>query len=174
MTEQEILQYNKMCSEFLGYQILFKKYQYENFNSSNEYYYEWDEGDIVCDKNGNEVNLYYKSDPLFELEELPFHSDWDYIMEIIEAIEEKGSSIVMNTEIKGDFKINRNTVQFYFNPSNNYLLHLELKSFIYEDAWKHPMYKDHIIKEFDFKNKGRKEGVVEAIYEFLKWYNKNG
>jgi hypothetical protein len=81
---KEIIEGNKLIAEFIGYQILHKKYQYRSFNSSNESYFEESEGDIVCDKNGDEVNLYLDGDPLFDLSELPFHSSWDLLMPVVE------------------------------------------------------------------------------------------
>ena len=84
MTQEEINDYNRRCAEFLGYQILNKKFQYENYNSSNESYFSWTEGNIVCDKKGNIV--YIDTEPLFELEELPFNSDWNRIHEVVNGI----------------------------------------------------------------------------------------
>lgn len=89
MTQEEIIEENKLIAEFMGYQVLRKKFQYKNWNSSDEFYFETDEGDIVCDKNGREVNLYADADPLFELEELPFNSSWDWLMSVVEKIEKE-------------------------------------------------------------------------------------
>lgn len=88
MQEQEIIEGNKLIAEFMGYQILHKKFQYQNFNSSNESYFANGEGKIVCDKDGHEVNLYPDGDPLEDLSELPFNSSWDWLMPVVEKIEE--------------------------------------------------------------------------------------
>lgn len=86
MKEEEIDQNNKLIAEFMGYQILHKKFQYRNFNSSNESYFENDEGEIVCDERGQEVNLYPDGDPLSDLSELPFNSSWEWLMPVLEKI----------------------------------------------------------------------------------------
>ena len=90
MNQQEIIEGNKLIAEFMGYQILHRKYQYRNFNSSNESYFADDKGEIVCDKNGYEVNLYPNGDPLEDLSELPFNSSWDWLMPVVEKIEDLG------------------------------------------------------------------------------------
>lgn len=91
MTDKEIIEGNKLLAGFLGYQLIQKKYQYLNYNSSNESYWEWDEGNIVCDKNGNEVN-FYNDEPLYSLEDIPFKS-WDVLMPVVEKIENLSTNI---------------------------------------------------------------------------------
>lgn len=85
MTEQEINSGNRLIAEFMGYQILNKNFQYLNYSSSNESYWEWDEGDIVCDEHGNEVN-FYNDEPLYSLEDIPF-KEWNVLMTVVEKIE---------------------------------------------------------------------------------------
>ena len=88
MNSTEILNSIILVSEFMGYKILHKKFQYQNYSSSNESYFAEDQGDIVCDKNGREVNLYPDRDPLCSLSELPFNSDWNWLMDVIIKIED--------------------------------------------------------------------------------------
>jgi len=153
MTQQEILDYNKRCVEFL-------------FPNAIE---EYKSGDISL-----EDGLFKKGMLIFgHFEMMKYHSDWNWIHEVIEAIEKLGSYTVMKRKIYGEFKISRYSVSFYFSPNQNFLLQLELKPFIVDEPWKHPMYKNHIIKEFDFKNKSKKEAVVQAINQFLIWYKEN-
>lgn len=102
-----------------------------------------------------------------------FLNNWNWIMEVVEAIEEKSSYTVMGRKILGEFEISRYNVKFFFTPNQNFLLHLELRPYIYEDTWKHPMFKNHIIKAFDFKKEGKKAAVVQAINQFLIWYENN-
>lgn len=59
MTQQEILEYNKLCAEFLGWKNL-------NDDSFPEY----------VDKLGN----------FYPLKELKFHSDWNWIMEMLDKV----------------------------------------------------------------------------------------
>ena len=67
MNQQEILEYNKRCAEFLG-----------------------DEGmQEICSDNGH----HYPS-----IDEMKFDSDWNWIMEVVEAIEKKGYDVFINEE----------------------------------------------------------------------------
>lgn len=85
MNEQEILEGNKLLGEFIGYSIQRKKYQTQRWNSSNESYWGWEEGDIVCDENNNEV-CDENNEPYECLEDLPFKS-WAFLMPVVEKIE---------------------------------------------------------------------------------------
>lgn len=69
MTQQEILDYNKRCAAFLG-------------------------GVYDSDMTRYWFHLPIKWDGLFAptTEELKFHSDWNWIMEVVEAILEKCSN----------------------------------------------------------------------------------
>jgi hypothetical protein len=111
---------------------------------------------------------YKKTSPM----EANFSEDWNLIMKVIEKMEELSSNTIFNITLKGDFTISRTIVEFCFHPSNNSLLHLKLTSNPMDD-YKHPMYKHHIVQDFDFKNKGRKAAVIHAIWLFLNWYNEN-
>lgn len=64
MTTTEILDYNKKCAEFLGY----------------IYYPDWDLFRLGHDVNNSPVKQYKPNN-------LKFHSDWNWIMEVVEAIE---------------------------------------------------------------------------------------
>lgn len=86
MKREEIDKGNEAIAKWAGYKIMFKKFQYQNFNSSNESYFECGEGDIVCDEDGYEVNLSPDGDPLTNLSELPFYSSWEFLMSIVEKI----------------------------------------------------------------------------------------
>jgi hypothetical protein len=144
---KETRNFNRKCAEFLGYQVLFKTYQFRNFNSSNEFYFEEDEGNIVCDYKGKEVNLYPESDPLFELEELPFNSDWNWIMEVVEKIEQSYSTDACS--FKGD--------KHEFN--------------ILSTGWKPPTGKiPSEISEQKGRGNTKKEAVIDAISKFLTYY----
>ncbi len=80
MTQEEIIQYNKRCAEFLG-----------------------DEGmEIICSDNG----FHYPS-----IDEMKFDSDWNWIMEVVDAIEKKGYEI----------DIFSNCVEICDTPDENYI-----------------------------------------------------
>lgn len=67
MNKQEIENYNRLCAEFLGWKLISK----EDFNKLGEASYTGESKDI---KWGI-------------IEYLKFHSDWNWIMEVVEAIE---------------------------------------------------------------------------------------
>lgn len=78
---------NKIIAEFMGYKIENKKYQSLHFHSSNESDWVWEEGEIVT-LNGSEVSD-ESQEPYFSLEDLPFNSDWNWLMEVVEKIEKE-------------------------------------------------------------------------------------
>lgn len=95
MTQQEILDYNKRCAEFLGY-----KYS-EFYEEWNEYYEFWEsQNDGVWYKESDLIGTpesfrqyYVKVNGLFLKEyhySLKFDSDWNWIHEVVEAIEKLG------------------------------------------------------------------------------------
>jgi hypothetical protein len=79
MTQEEILEYNKRCAEFLGAELYIPKPWY-CFPKYQEHYYF---------KGRYESNR-------FTIKMLKFHSDWNWIMEVIEAIEKKGYELFIN------------------------------------------------------------------------------
>lgn len=108
MTQEEILEYNKRCAEFLGYEISENKECFKLLN-----------------KNGwISLNI--------------FHSDWNWIMEVVEAIE-------------AIEKLNKTVI---IDGSKCTITPIET-SYIY------------------YKKENKKEAVVQAINQFLIWYNEN-
>lgn len=71
MENKEILEYNKRCAEFLGVNKTLSSYYLPKFG-------------LYVNKYGE---VYYEE--VFREEELKFHSDWNWIMEVVEAIVEK-------------------------------------------------------------------------------------
>lgn len=116
----QVLEYNKMCVEFLGVDNTLSCYYLPKFglykNSYGEIYYE----------------------EVFKEDELKFHSDWNWIMELVEAIESFNSSMTL---------------------------------FIIEDERCHV--DSQLGWHIDVGTSSKKEAVVQAIYNFLKWYNSN-
>lgn len=61
MTQEDILEYNKMCAEFLGY--------------------------VNTTSTDKEFNVYQNKDgKILEVMSMKFHTDWNLIMEIVETI----------------------------------------------------------------------------------------
>ncbi len=115
MTQEEILDYNKKCAEFLGVDIHYSVEVYKDSKSPLRQY----------------IDNRPKSEPLL------FHSDWNWIMEVVEAIEKKGYEI----------DIFSNCVEICDIPDENYIT--------------------------EAVGKTKKEAVVQAINQFLIWYNEN-
>lgn len=155
MTREEIIKYNKRCAEFL-------------IPDNNSIYYYLPKFGLYLNRYGE---VYYEE--VFKIDEMKFHSDWDWIMEVVEAIEKVSKYTIMNKDLYSSFDIGKHSIKFYFSPNNNYLLHLELRQCLPDEIWKHSGYKHHIIKEFDFKKDGKKAAVVEAINQFLIWNENN-
>ena len=153
MTQEEIIEYNKRCAEFLGNKLISKN----DFNMLGEHAY-----------TGEHEHTNWAV-----IEYLNYHHDWNGIMEVIEAIEKKSEHVIMGRPLYDSFDIGKHSIKFYFSPNNKYLLQLELSQLLPDKPFVHTMYKHHIIKEFDFKKNGKKEAVVQAINQFLIWYNEN-
>ena len=147
---ENIVENNRIIAEFMGYKILHRKFQYRYWNSSDESYFETNEGNIVCDEDGYEVNLYPDGDPLFELEELPFHSSWDWLMPVVEKIEKS-----LCTD-------NKTGNRFYPYVSIG-LTHCEItksQKFVGED-W-------YVVSRC---GNSKIEATWKVVVEFIKWYN---
>ena len=112
MTQEEINNYNRRCAEFLGY--------------------------MNTTPTDKDFNIYQNKDgKMLESMSMKFHSDWNWIMEVVEAIEKKGYEI----------DIFSNCVEICDTPDENYIT--------------------------EAVGKTKKEAVVQAINQFLIWYNKN-
>lgn len=130
MTQEEILEYNKRSAEFLG------MYDY---SKDNEYF---KKGNYYCypEKEKNPGSGYYTiiqntSEGYYGI----FNSDWNWIMKVVEAIEQLGYRV----EIIG------------------------LSCIIYKNS-------NPISSYYGIKNESTKEeAVVQAINQFLIWYNEN-
>ena len=116
MTQQEILDYNKKCAKFLGWKI--------------------DSDEILSVPETCKVKpqIYW---PAYQ--NLIFHSDWNWIMEVVEAIEKLGYKFQLGWNITALVSLVPNTsAKIAFIESEN-----------------------------------RKEAVVQAINQFLIWYNEH-
>ena len=118
MSQEEILEYNKKCAAFLGWDY-------------NKFMDRWNEEDFQHEySNTNSIDL-------------KFHSDWNWIMEVVEAIE----------------KIDDN---FYFVKINT------------GGCFIHPLNDTRDYKGICYQaGKTKKEAVVQAINQFLIWYEQN-
>lgn len=121
MTQEEILDYNNRCAEFLGYKNTTP--DDKDFNI-----YENEKGMII----GNKIYI------RLETMSMRFHSDWNWIHEVVEAIEKLADWTLECLN--------------YHDGSRNYQMMI-------------PLSGTNII------NNDKKEAVVQAINQFLIWYN---
>lgn len=126
MNEKEILEYNKRCALFLG-AIYSKQAEAWGFGNAKNIGSKMFHG--VMYHNVIQAERFEK--------ELKFHSDWNWIMDVVEAIEKKGYEI----------DIFSNCVEICDTPDENYIT--------------------------EAVGKTKKEAVVEAINQFLIWYEQN-
>lgn len=128
MNQQEIIEFNRKCAEFLG----FKKSDFYHVNKTLYYIKDTD-----CP-----VKFHGRDDTL------QFHSDWNWIMEVVGKIQ---SLDIVHDNTRSYDSVFKEW-QCTFSPS----------------------YKTH---DFDYiagRSKTlEKEAVVEAINQFLTWHNAN-
>jgi hypothetical protein len=130
MNQQEILDYNKRCAKILGYEYIPEK---ETFAYIPHGWWKKDTFKKPFDKENC----------LYDHHHLKFHSDWNWIMGVVEAIE----------SIK--YKISGESI--YTLTISNKICKIESTND--EIVWK--------------KSNSKKEVVVEAINQFLIWYEQN-
>ena len=127
MTQEEILQYNKRCAEFLGM-----------------------DNDAFLLEKQIEKNT--------GLCHLKFHSDWNWIMEVIEAIEK--------------LKTETSTFEFHTQPKSVLIKEERNYSFEKGDGGRtsRPLKLNGSVW---ITGETKKEAVVQAINQFLIWYEEN-
>lgn len=129
MSNQEILHYNKLCAEFLNY-------EFDEFTETYETSFL-----KVVDNTAFGDEMYSCKLLVSELE---FHSDWNWIMELVNAIENLKEGVFQVDILQEGCKINK---------QNRLLI-------------------DCTINKLPI-NTTKKESVVKALYNFLIWYNEN-
>ena len=127
MTQEEILDYNKLCAEFLGSEL----------KNDGQYNY-W-----TYDHLG--FNLMKISGSAWISGNFEFHSDWNWIMEVVEAIEKLDD--------------------FYVQIEENACYIYDISKFDNEQT--------NAFIKVDINTTSKKEAVVQAINQFLIWYNEN-
>ena len=128
MTPQEILEYNKRCAEFL------------EIVTNSGYWVEFDK------TMPNYITMSYSK--RHHIEQLCFHSDWNWIMEVLKAITKTGYNWEL-IDFNGTVKEEKYMKCSIFN--------LEIG--------KH-------YDRFMYESSDEKEAVVQAINQFLIWYGK--
>jgi hypothetical protein len=133
MNNKEILEYNKRCAEFLGYKVITER-PYD--------------GAITVQEGCNNPSFLHDRMPDESWYVYPkFDSDWNWIMEVVEAIEKLYEGNAYCVQIKQD------NCHIFVNTQFS----LAYNKFVN-------------IFERDIS---KKEAVVKAINQFLIWYEKN-
>lgn len=127
MTQEEILEFNKRCAEFLKIPNL-KDYKGDA----------WD-----FKRTGHLIYTIRTS-------ELRFHSDWNLIMEVVEAIEKIGE-----TSERYGVIVDITTTHVNIRYSN-----IRGRS-------------SNFIVDFKLQPSDKKDAVVSVMNDFLIWYNEN-
>lgn len=151
MTQEEILEYNKKCAEFLGAEIqdVLERIYIDKMKDDEMIFhnhsvilqtYEW---------NGT-TNIHY-----IPFDMLQFHSDWNWIMKVVEAIEKLGYQFDITGNEVG---VNSNTTSV-----RNIATGGTMNSY-------NEIYYPTIISVTE-EEYSKKEAVVQAINQFLIWYS---
>lgn len=134
MTQEEIIQFNRLCADFLGWEF---------------------DGVEFCAPEGFKViipfgwkekrtgALHCFETTLFKPVGLKFHSEWNWIMEVVEAIEKTDITELSNSAPIVSVRLVGCDIKFYNNERLPILTNAATK----------------------------KEAVVKAINQFLTWYN---
>lgn len=135
MTQEEILQYNKRCAEFLGAEIqdVLERIYIDKMKDDELLFHDISVTLQTYEWNGT-TNIHY-----IPFDMLSFHSDWNCIMAVVEAIEKLGETSTMYGTL-----VDITTTYIAIGE-----IAIDLKLV--------PMTK--------------KEAVVEAINQFLIYYN---
>lgn len=113
MTKQEIIDYNKRCTKFLGF-------KYKNSKK-------------VWGKYPLDNNSFLSLKGWLFMDKLQFHSDWNWIMEVVEAIKKKTSFKTVDECSEKEWYVTTGVTKLVITT--------------------------------------KKEAVVQAINQFLIWYN---
>lgn len=142
MTQEWITQYNKKCAEFLFPELV-------DIDDTGIW------GINIClikNKQTKYEILNNHDSNIFISIELKFHSDWNWIMEVIDKIESiKGLTLETCNNWIGEFTI---VIRYSSYSSTHY----------------YSIKKPRISEGQDFRSK--KEAVIQAIDQFIDWYNK--
>ena len=165
MTYDEILEGNELIARFMGYQILYKKYETRYMSSSNESDWVVTEGEIVCDSNGNEVDD-INNEPYYDLRSLPFNSSWDWLMPVIDKIENLDvSDLHYKFDVEGEERSNFSHFDFDMECRTN-----GYSSCVWMELQLDPV--QMVAGDFKKIYPTRIESVWNTVVEFIKYYEK--
>ena len=147
MTQNEILEGNKLIAEF------FTREKF--FNHS-----------IILHGFDEEEDLFFDS-------QLKFHSSWDWLMPVVEKIENLGNQTFRNLGVTSysRFEIKHNHIKLYWSKEHKYQLFLEvIPKWMSDSSFgiSKNQIRINITKEIT-----KIEALWLAVVEFIKWYNLN-
>lgn len=130
-------------------------------------------GYVNTTPSDKDFNIYEKQNGelgrLIETMSMKFHSDWNWLMKVVEKIEILGSNTIMGRVLYSRFVIEHNNIILNWSSNNNYQLSIETLP-----SWKNGR-KNVISKEYKRIKLSKEATKIEAIYatciEFIKWYN---
>ena len=100
---------------------------------------------------------------------ITYHSDWNWLMEVVEKIESLGSNKILNRVLYSRFEIKHNKVLLYWSKDNNYQIQIETLQ-DWQDGYKSTSYKNYRRVAIN-KNTTKLESIYLVCVEFIKWYN---
>jgi hypothetical protein len=154
MKKEEVFKYNKKCAKFLGFKC-----------SINEQY---ELPKMMAFPPKNNSNLCHIA-KICCIEDMQFHSDWNWIMEVIEAIE---SLKLGNVKIPATWSSMHQGVRHDIEEYYDAIVVFDIKhsDCIVDVVGTMRLRNDFIVVD---NLPTKKEAVVQAIDQFLTWYNKN-
>ena len=150
MTNEEILESNKLIAEFVG----------------------WKQSD-------GQDGIYHKDqwysdkyDFLPPEQVFKFHSSLDWLMPVVEKIESLGSNIIMGRTLYSRFEITHNHIKLNWSKGNSYQLYLEVIPY-WMDGRRNTIGVNKEYLRVEIQQETTKiESLYIAVVEFIKWYNK--
>ena len=136
---------NRLIAEFMGYEFLDGEFRIPHSDkTTNSNFSEW------CSTYGD-IDGMFSVGYLLAPSNLMFHSDWNWLMEVVEKIESLGYRTLTENEC---FMITKNKLSsFDVRSKDDY-------STLFSDNY-----------EINHYGGSKKENVYNACVEFIKWYN---
>ena len=144
-------EYNKMCADLIGWKLTNEDLVFNSFingvSSSKTFRgyirkeQKYTRGVPLVVVRGNKKKIDY-----YREKEMDFTSDWNWIMEVVEKINDRENGISVS-----------------IHPNSCLITDTGVRGQLSLDASK------NIVRVLDAEN--NKEAVVQAVWEFLNWYN---